>query len=69
MPNTVNTCSAIHTTIGEMFVISIQPSYEHKGMFDLMIEGEGKNTVFITGTKEDLSRIGFSMMRCINNAS
>lgn len=65
----VNACSALHTQIGEMFVISIQPSYEHKGMFDLTIEGEGKNSVFITGSKEELTKIGFSMLRCVTNAS
>lgn len=66
---TVNTCSAIHTNVGEMFVISTQPSYEHKGLFDLVIEGEGRNAVIITGSKEELTRIGFSILRCTNNAS
>lgn len=65
----VNVCSALHTQIGEMFVISIQPSFEHKGMYDLTLEGEGRNSVFITGTKEELSKIGFSLLRCVSNAS
>jgi hypothetical protein len=69
MANTVNTCSAIHTSVGEMFVISIHPSYEHKGMFDMILEGEGKNSVLITGSKEELSRIGFSILRCAANAA
>jgi hypothetical protein len=64
---TTNKCCAIHTQIGEMFVISLQPSYEHKEMFDLTIEGEGKNKVFITATKEELSKIGFSILRCSAN--
>jgi len=64
----VNACSALHTQIGEMFVISIQPSFEHKGMYDLTIEGESRNAVLITGTKEELNKFGFSLLRCANNA-
>lgn len=66
---TVNTCSAIHTNIGEMFIIAVQPSYEHKGMFDMTIEGEGRNAVMFTGTKDELSKLGFTILRCANNAS
>ena len=66
---TVNSCSAIHTNVGEMFVVSTQPSFEHKGHFDLIIEGEGRNSVIITGTKEELSKFGFAILRCTNNSS
>ncbi len=38
-------------------------------MFDLVIEGEGKNVVFITGSKEELCRISSAINRAIANVS
>lgn len=68
MANTITTCSAIHTT-EELFIVSVKPSYDNKTMFDLVIEGEGKNVVFITGSKEELSKVASAINRAIANVS
>jgi hypothetical protein len=69
MTNTINICNATHTTLGEVFVTSIGKSQEHKNMFDLLIEGEGRNAVFVTGTKEDLMRVASAMARAVRQIS
>lgn len=65
MNKTFNICNATHTTLGEVFVTSIAKSEEHKNMFDLLLEGEGRNAVFITGTKDDLVRIVSALGRAV----
>jgi hypothetical protein len=60
MANTITTCSAIHTT-EELFIVSVKPSYDN--------EGEGKNVVFITGSKEELSKVASAINRAIANVS
>jgi hypothetical protein len=67
--STVNACNAVHTSLGEVFVVSMSPSFEHKGMHDLLVEGDGKNAVFITGSKDDLIRICSAMNRAIQQIS
>ena len=66
MNNTTTRCNATHTSIGELFIVSVNPSYEHRNMFDLVIEGGGRNSIIITGNKEDLSKIAFSINRTIS---
>jgi hypothetical protein len=63
---TITRCNATHTSLGELFIVSVNPSYEHRQMFDVVIEGSGRNSVLITGTKEDLMKIAQSLNRAIS---
>jgi hypothetical protein len=63
--NTINTCSSVQT-LHEQFIVSVSTIGED-GFYNLLIEGEDRNSVQISGPKEDLTKIAFAITRAINN--